>query len=120
MAVLLRLQVVAAAAFVAVASGCGSPTATVSGTVTGADGKPATGLIVFAPQDATKYREAVEGAIVDGHYALPAVPPGPKWVNVTVTRNGVHNPSLAVTPAPKEVDLKSGPQVIDSTLSKLR
>ena len=120
MAVFNRVGLLATAVLAAVASGCGSPTASVVGTVTGKDGKPATGMIVFIPQDGAKYREAVEGPIVDGHYNLPAVSPGPKWVHVKVTHNGVSDPSLDVTPSPKNVDLVPGKQVIDITVSGLR
>lgn len=118
MAAFNRAWPLAAAALVVVASGCGSPTAAVNGAVTGKDGKPVTGHIVFVPQDGAKYREAAEGPIVDGRYELPTVSVGPKRIDVIVTRNGVSDPSLDATPSPREVELKPGQQVVDVSLSK--
>ncbi|VTR91457.1 unnamed protein product [Gemmata massiliana] len=120
MATFHRVWLLATAVLVAAASGCGAPTAAVSGTVTGKDGKPVTGVVAFIPQDGAKYREAAEARIVDGRYDLPAVSVGPKRIEVIVTRDGVGDPSLEVTPQPRDVDLKPGPQVIDVALPKSR
>ena len=114
-----RVRLLLVAVVAAVAPGCGGdPTAAVTGTVTDAAGRPVSGFILFTPQDGAKYREAVEGRVVEGRYDVPKVSVGPKFVSVVVTRAG--GGSIDVASDPSSADLKPGPQVLDVTLPKLK
>jgi hypothetical protein len=65
-------------------SGCGSPTATVSGEVTYEGQVVGDGYITFTPTDG-KGKDA-GGPITNGSYKVTGVPPGPKVVKVVAVK----------------------------------
>jgi hypothetical protein len=65
-------------------SGCGSPTATVSGDVTYDGQAVGDGYITFTPTDG-KGKDA-GGPITGGHYKVTGLPPGPKVVKVVAVK----------------------------------